>query len=75
MLQFLDAVSKTTVTRDCVTFTPKVSPVQFELLQDQVKFHPNQFKNVWENEASRFCFPLTLWTSVKDKANESGDQW
>ena len=32
-------------------------------------------KNVWENEASRFCFVLTLWSPGKVKVSESGIKW
>ena len=33
----------------------------FGLCTQYIKFHPDQLKSVWENEAMRFCFVLTLW--------------
>ena len=45
--------------------------MQLELLQQHIKFHPDQLKNVRENEAKRFCFSLTLWLSAKVKVSEN----
>ena len=36
------------------------------------KFHPDQLKNVWKNDAKRFRFVLTLWPQGKVKVIESG---
>ena len=41
-----------------------------ELLQDHINFCPVELhkkKSVWENEASRFCFVLTIWPKAKVK--------
>ena len=40
---------------DFITFTLKLyQDVQLELLQNHVIFHPDQLRNVQENEANRF---------------------
>ena len=31
---------------------------QLKVLPHHIKLHPNQIKNVWENEADMFCFLL-----------------
>ena len=43
--------------------TQKSKDLIAELLQQHIKFHPNQFKS--ENEPPKCCFPLTLWPSTK----------
>ena len=44
--------------------------VQRELLQNHLKFHPDQLKSVQEIEANRLGFALTLWPLCKVKVSE-----
>ena len=43
-----------------------------DLLQHQIKFHPDQLKSVGENKANRFYFALTLWLPATVKISENG---
>ena len=73
----------TTITTTTTTINPterrKYQDVQVELLQQQIKFHPDQLKSAQENEAKRFCFVLTLWPPAKVKVRKSAEngrsQW
>ena len=41
--------------------------VQLELLQDHVKFEPDQLTNVIENEANMVCILVSLWPETRLK--------
>ena len=64
---------KAVISLSMVNFTQKLyQDVQLELLQHQIKFHPDQLKRIDKNLAKRFCFVLILWPSAKVKVSESG---
>ena len=69
-----DAVSKTAVI-SLVSFNFTIKQyhnVQLELLQQHIKLHPDQFKSMRENKATRNSFPLILWPRDKVKVTVTG---
>ena len=55
MFVFYVIGKKSFIFSDFITFTLKLyQDVQLELLQDHVIFHPDQLRNVQENEVNRF---------------------
>ena len=74
---FFDAASKPAIIPLVSTnLTQKYSQDnQLELLHQQIKFYPDQLKNVGENDADRFCFVPIMWPPGKVKVSESGTKW
>ena len=56
-------------------FWSETLDIQLELLEHNIKFHPDQLRRVWEINPKGFCFPLTMWPSSKVKAIKSGIKW
>ena len=48
---------------------------QLAFLHHHIKFHLDQMKSVWENEANRLGFALTLWPLGKVNVSDSGIKW
>ena len=45
------------------------------MLNDHIRFNPDQMKSVWENEWDKFYFALILQPPDKIKVSESGIKW